>query len=209
MRQDMRHLLVDRGSTRTYEPKNRIKQKVEDDPEYQGVKYLPHWQDRNPSKYFNDYLAPLRRYLKKQVGRYWDEVYSEIRAVVKPNSTTNIHVYQHLDREVEKHVKYIDGEPYSLDNGYPIRSLYVCPDSGILKAAPRWQRIPKSEPITRITLDSDRWYEQIDEQWYLMSAHRRQEALTKEEVEKIDKKQLSKKELKELRDRINKANKRV
>lgn len=204
MRRDMRHLLVDRGSTRTYEPKNRIKQRLEDDPEYQGIKYLPHWQDRNPSKYFNDYLSPLRRYLKKQVGRFWDEVYSEIRAVVKPNSTTNIHVYQHLDREVEKHVKYIDGEPYSLENSYPIRSLYVCPDSGILKAAPRWRRIPKSKPITRIKLDSDRYFEKIDEQWYLMSVQKRQE-----EVEKIVKKQLNKKELKKLRDRITQANKRV
>ena len=127
MRQDMCHLLVERGSTRNYFPKKRIKQRLQDDAEYQGINYLPNWQDRSPRKYFNDYLAPLRRYLKKQVGRFWDEVYSEIRTVVKPNSTTNIHVYQHLNMEVEKHVKYIDGKPYSLENGYPIRRLYVCP----------------------------------------------------------------------------------
>lgn len=206
MRQDMHHLLVDRGSTRSYPPKNRIKQKVEDDLEYQGTKYLPNWQDKSPRKYFNEYLAPLRRYLKKQVGRSWDEVYAEIRAAVKPNSTTNIHVYQHLEREVEKHVKYIDGKPYSLDNGgYPVRGLYVCPDSGILKPAPRWQKIPKSQPITRIYLDSDRWYEQIDGLWYLMRVQKPQEKLaSNEEVQKLDKKQLNKKQLRQLRDRIAK-----
>ena len=76
--------------------------------------------------------------------------------------------------------------------------------SGILKAAPCWRKTPKSEPITKIKLDSDRWFEKIDEQWYLMSAQKRQATLAKEEVEKIDKKQLNKKELKKLRDRIAK-----
>src|SRR5262249_35468799 len=42
------------------------------------------------AKEFSDFLAPLRRYLRAQVGRPWDKVYSEIRKAV-PNGLHGDH----------------------------------------------------------------------------------------------------------------------
>ena len=41
-------------------------------------------------------LAPLRRYLERQVGRPWDKVYSEIAERLRPTSTVQQHVRDHL-----------------------------------------------------------------------------------------------------------------
>ncbi len=44
----------------------------------------------------NENLAPLRRYLERQVGRQWDKVYSEIAERLRPTSTVQQHVRDHL-----------------------------------------------------------------------------------------------------------------
>ncbi|MEO1661985.1 MAG: hypothetical protein AAFR51_13420 [Pseudomonadota bacterium] len=48
------------------------------------------------TKSLNENLAPLKRYLHKQVGRPWDKVYSEISAHLDANSTVKQHVRDHL-----------------------------------------------------------------------------------------------------------------
>jgi hypothetical protein len=40
--------------------------------------------------------APLRRFLKRQVGRPWDKVYSEIAAHLRADNTVRQHVRDHL-----------------------------------------------------------------------------------------------------------------
>ncbi len=62
------------------------------------------------TKNFNEYFAPFYRWLKKQVGRPWDNVYSDIRERLDPNSTVQMHVMQHLWGWVERYVKLEDGE---------------------------------------------------------------------------------------------------
>jgi hypothetical protein len=89
----------------------------------------------------NENLAPLRRYLSRQVGRPWDKVYSEIRAHIGAGSAVQLHVLQHLWQFVERYVTvgergvvcagplYFGRAPYSLRAG----ELYIHPQTGRLE----------------------------------------------------------------------------
>src|SRR5215468_12384362 len=55
------------------------------------------------TKYFPDFLSPLRRFLRKNVGRPWDKVYSEMRKHLDDRKVTGRHVFEHVDMEVETH----------------------------------------------------------------------------------------------------------
>ena len=48
------------------------------------------------SKSLNENLAPLRRYLEKQVNRPWDKVWSEICENLSTASTVQQHVRDHI-----------------------------------------------------------------------------------------------------------------
>ena len=52
-------------------------------------------------KALNENLAPLRRYLGKQVGRPWNTVFSEICANLKTRSTVQQHVRDHIKDYVQ------------------------------------------------------------------------------------------------------------
>lgn len=47
-------------------------------------------------KYFNATTAPLDGFLRKNVGRPWDKVYSEIRSALRPTNATRKHVLSYL-----------------------------------------------------------------------------------------------------------------
>jgi hypothetical protein len=52
-------------------------------------------------KEFSDLLGPLRRYLRKQVGRPWDKLWSEITQTLDSRSLTGQHIFDHIRWEVE------------------------------------------------------------------------------------------------------------
>lgn len=54
------------------------------------------------AKEFSDVLGPLRRYLRKQVGRPWDTVWSEISQTLDSRSLTGQHILDHIRWEVEQ-----------------------------------------------------------------------------------------------------------
>jgi len=92
-------------------------------------------------KEFSDYLAPIKGFLKKSVGRPWDDVWSEISQNLSLGSATQRHVLGHVDGYVEKHA--IEQEDGSITNSrgrplnnYRMPSLYVCPRTGLLKKGP-------------------------------------------------------------------------
>ena len=64
------------------------------------------------SKFLNENLAPLRRYLVRQAGRRWDDVYSEIAARVDPSSAVKRHILEHLGDMVDQHPILVDGCPH-------------------------------------------------------------------------------------------------
>lgn len=55
---------------------------------------------RMGTKQFNDLISPLRRWLVRQVGRPWDDVWSEICQTLKGNGLQANHVKDHVRFEV-------------------------------------------------------------------------------------------------------------
>jgi hypothetical protein len=87
------------------------------------------------TKEFSDVLGPLRRYLRKQVGRPWDTVWSEISQTLDSRSLTGQHILDHIRWEVEQET-WIgqNGRVYRKTRYGPIElvsGLYVHPITGI------------------------------------------------------------------------------
>ena len=88
------------------------------------------------AKEFSDVLSPLRRYLRKQVGRPWDRVWSEIACTLDRRSVSGQHIFSHIRADVALHV-WIgrDGCLYevgSFGGASPVRGLYVHPTTRLL-----------------------------------------------------------------------------
>ena len=128
MREDMAELLLDMprsGSRFAQGVKTRMKIDPSpyldlEDPEYGDIplrigrraRHYNGWSAKEQS----DYLSPLYNFLEKSVGRYWDDIYSEIRAVASKDSLVGFHLLQHVhmyvDRGDHKHYSsfHIDDE---------------------------------------------------------------------------------------------------
>jgi hypothetical protein len=90
------------------------------------------------SKEFSDLLGPLRKYLRKQVNRPWDKVYSELSETLDKRSLTGLHIWDHVRQEVTINCffdekgdvvslpKYFSAQPYK------VTGLYVHPKTGLL-----------------------------------------------------------------------------
>lgn len=91
-------------------------------------------------KSLNDFLAPVQRWLCKQVGRPWNKVFSELCQAL-PSGVMGDHVKGHIKGWVYLHVDVIDGMP--VDRTWPFKAssqreiskneLYVHPVDGLLK----------------------------------------------------------------------------
>lgn len=66
-------------------------------PRFESVR-APHARRKS----FTDLLGPLRRWLRAQVGRRWDDVYSEACRVIKPDSVVRAHIKTHLLEFVQR-----------------------------------------------------------------------------------------------------------
>ena len=96
MRRDMFKVIVDRP--RFYQPggktRGRPVRDIDELPSREGMRrrYKIHEQ-----KLLNDHLAPLRRYLVKQVGRPWNKVFSEVCQPLRLDSTMQRHLREHVE----------------------------------------------------------------------------------------------------------------
>ena len=165
MRPDMAKVIVERprvGSSMRGKSKGNRKslQRLwhEGLPSHEGIKR----RHQGHTKYLNEHLGPLRRYLDSQVGRPWNKVFSEICAHIDRSSAVQDHVRDHVAEYVAIHVIEIDGVVcFGEGRGYG-RSLrewgsshwYVCPRSGILK---RNRPRKRSYYVRRKTQDAPRF----------------------------------------------------
>ena len=94
-------------------------------------------------KGLNENLAPLKRWLHKQVHRPWDKVYAELCSGIDRRSTVQAHIFQHIDDFVVRQAEFHEGEvwvpPRRWGNrlrvplsGAPDVELFVHPVTGIL-----------------------------------------------------------------------------
>jgi len=97
---------------------------------------------RDARKSFSDLLGPLRKFLGRRVGRRWDDVHSEMCAVLRGRSTTLQHILDHVKWFVAKDILFDErGKPIGAF-GYPFRynglrpgQLYV-DQKGFLRRLP-------------------------------------------------------------------------
>lgn len=138
MREDMSHVLVERPRRGGREPKGRALP-FEELPRHEGMR-RPHILSGEP-KELNENLAPLRRYLERQVGRPWDKVYAEIAQHLRTDNTVQQHVRDHISNYVAVKSRW----SYRL--GYLwYQALYVDPRDGLLK---RTDRLPEFKALRR------------------------------------------------------------
>ena len=100
----------------------------------------------------NENLAPLRRYLRAQVGRPWDKVFSEICANIDRRNTVQQHIHQHIRDFIATDVGFRDGQLVELTSRRTLRpsdsgiyqELYVDPNTGLIrinKAYESWRQV--------------------------------------------------------------------
>lgn len=146
-------------------------------PKFEGIK-RPHTKRKG----LTDLLGPLKRWLHSQLGRPWNDVYSEACAVIKPDSIIRAHVKTHLLEYVERNTFMHHGKVciHSLRVGGPVPLLrgrwnrgmfFVHPESGLLMKAPyiskRERRVSKPKPpVTLHWIGKNLAVQRIRGLWY-------------------------------------------
>ena len=185
MRSDMAKVIVERpriGSSMRGKSKGyrRTLQRLGDEglPSREGIKRC----HRGQTKWLNEHLGPLRRYLDSQVGRPWNKVFSEICAHIDRSSAVQDHVRDHVAEYVATHVIEVNGVPCwgeGREYGRPLgewrlMQWFVCPRSGILKRTKvrkrSTKRPPEPQDLPRFVRVSDSLQcRLIEGAWYLIS----------------------------------------
>jgi hypothetical protein len=188
MREDMFKVIVERPrlvNSNGYSKDGRRFRNDEDRPTKLGMS-----RGYGCPKWVNENLAPLQRYLEKQVNRPWDKVYSEIRATIDARSTVKRHILQHIDDFVAIDTHWVEtpkgGKVVIRGQGWPVKDrplegssveLYVHPRTGILlrnrryvswDARKRKDRGAEQERISAVRRDigDDLQLLRIDGSWY-------------------------------------------
>ncbi|MGZ8924515.1 MAG: hypothetical protein ACXW2E_01400 [Nitrososphaeraceae archaeon] len=97
--------------------------------------YISSYTDRSQDRSYKY----VYRYVAKQVGRKWDDIYSEFCSLYTKRSPTQLCVFDALDGSVDKDIRIYNNRLYIVNRWYRIlleesyTSLYVDPRDGILK----------------------------------------------------------------------------
>lgn len=152
MRKDMSKVIVERprvGRAAAGLRPGRTRTLVDDDGEPIKAKGAREPKGRAPkTKHFNETLSPLKRYLASNIGRPWDKVYSEISEHLKPTSTVQQHVRDHLQDFVATKTRMKAGivmvtprygGERQLEDDW--RLYYVHPRTGLLRKNEHYKRM--------------------------------------------------------------------
>lgn len=114
-------------------------------PKHQGYR-RPH-RETGDWKQFSDLLGPVHAFVRSNVGRVWDEVYSEIRAHIDQRNEVQYHLLTHIEQYIEiKTFIDRDGDICTAGNHFwrnrKLREgdIYVHPISGLICEIPNKRR---------------------------------------------------------------------
>lgn len=128
------------------------------------------WRERKESR---DRRTPLLRYLRSQVGRPWNDIYSEICRNVRRDCYARHRILDlTLTLDVQVNVVMVDGVPHESDG----RKVYygdfwVHPETGQLMAPqgrPRYRFRPRHK-FAQVPVSAMRKYVNIDGLWFIVS----------------------------------------
>ena len=236
MRSDMSKVVIERPRWGHSLPSVKTGRKIhryDENDEYEDLpKREKYSMNRQPNgigrKYFSDFLNPLERYFRSNVGRPWNKVHSEMCEHLDFRSTMMQHVFQHVERMVEQHCHVReDGKIYPNQSwrNQPVSGLFVHPRTRLLcwkepaYIAQRKQiRAAKTtQEVTRIPISGKQHYLKSKGIWFIAELERHEpkqksphEKVVKEILQEaycfwwvIRKRQLSGKELKAAKLRNN------
>ena len=174
MREDMAKVIVERPRIKPRNCRKGRAQAFESLPAHEGMRRGHAW--RGERKELNENLAPLRRYLARQVGRPWSKVYSEIAAHLRVDSAVQQHVRDHLrDFVVVAPRRDIHDWRTTFRGGLWWQKFYVDPVTDLLcrtdrlpeeRARQRAKRNRPRPPVERLALSDDRELRLIKGLWY-------------------------------------------
>jgi hypothetical protein len=114
------------------------------------------------SKSLNENLSPLVRYLRKNVGRKWDDVNAEICENISLENAVQRHILEHVDQYVTIRLEF----GFS---GLPRFGMFYVDDVGILRENDDYyirRRKRAENEISKIVISNDEFLEKIDGIWY-------------------------------------------
>jgi hypothetical protein len=187
MREDFNKLLTERerhGHKSRFRPTRHLKAFKPDEELSAGRESMKkrygraHGGDR---KEFNENLNPLRNYIRCNVGRPWDSVYSEICQNFDKRKVINNHILEHLFQYVTIKLQYRDGVLCELqtswrsgDGWVPVKESrwiewYVDPADGILKENKhrKTYKQREAEGAAERLIERDKVYRKIDDSNHL------------------------------------------
>jgi len=138
-----------------------------------------------PRKTFGEFLSPLRRYLFKQIGRKWDDVYGEIKNNFDTRKVTNQHIFEHIydfiqikdlfydesgvlcirgryGRPCEEWKKFCSGRKYA-------PSVFVDPKDGIIKRSPAKVKEQTKTPRTYLKIGPNEDMALVNGVWFIFT----------------------------------------
>jgi hypothetical protein len=194
MREDMFKIIVERprGGWRTRRHKRGQYSNESDLPAKIGMKRHVAVMGIK-SKWLNENLQPLKRYLGQQVGRPWSEVYSEISAHLAPGHTVKEHVRGHIGDFVARIAIGRNGEWIAAEHLFGVTSTnwhqpyYIDPIDSLLKDSSKlWKKLgvdpfpwkrgkPKPDPNVFMP-PKGREFRRIGGIWYAIGFHVEPEA---------------------------------
>lgn len=150
-------------------------------------------------KEFSDVLGPLKRWLDKQEGRIWNDVYSEMSKVLDKRKVTHAHVLTHLYSWLELNPKKGKDGRWKNDSYYrpDIVGLYVDPEDGVIRRQKEEVKKTKPKEIKVWELGKLRYYEKLGGVWYY-TEYEKMEGVARAlhgEYKRIAKRQIGGKEL--------------
>jgi|HubBroStandDraft_3_1064219.scaffolds.fasta_scaffold180203_2 hypothetical protein len=178
MRSDMHKVIVERPRMLRSKWKNRKTalrlsesqraHAIAEAEDYDGGS--PRASSARHEKHLNENLAPLRRYLRRQVGRPWDKVYSEICRTIDTRSAVGLHVLQHVEGFIALDTFLENGRIYERGWYHPseVQGLYVHPLTGIVRLAKRRPSTLKRSELNLVAVSETLEYEKIDGLWFQM-----------------------------------------
>ena len=199
MRKDMAKVIVERprlgGAGNTFrgrrgELKSRLNECIRNDnfDDLHKRESYRHWASARlgyDRKELNENLNPLVRYLRSQVGRNWDQVYSEMCEVMDTRSACQAHIWQHAKDDVETNTFIGDDGEVWFASSYcyrwcedrdwhrPISDsvavVYVDPRDKTLQLVPKKNRYRYHRPVHEyVEIDKYRQAHRIGEHWFLI-----------------------------------------
>ena len=134
--------------------------------------------DRDSLKQFSDLVSPLEKFFERQVGRNWNDIYSEVRKNIRFDSTTQRHILEHVNSIVTNshQIEWVSGVLcWKAPTSYGAKELstfrdvlYVDPRDNVLKRQ-KAKVIKYEKPEkTFIEIEKDVYYAKRDGSWKII-----------------------------------------